>query len=368
MKYFDNASTTKISKSALDAYISASDYYYNPSALYKNAIDSKKIIEDARSFLVKYFKGDKNSTFIFTGCASEANNAVLNSCITRKDKKYIISAGEHTSIHNTAKVYQEKGFNVKFIPLKNNGSIDLNALESELDNSVALVSCIHVSNETGAINDIKRVVELTRSYSPNAMIHSDGVQAVGKIDIDLKDLGVDYYTISAHKIHGPKGIGALYIKNVNKFKPFIIGGGQESNLRAGTENTPAIMSFKVAVESLDKENFSSFKQAFISNLSGDYYLISDENCVDNIISVCFAGARGETIAHMVESKGYLIGTGSACNSGTKINRVIASIVPKKYAEGALRISFDADVTVKDCEDLAQTISNAVSEYRKTLNR
>ena len=368
MKYFDNASTTKISSSALDAYILATNNYYNPSALYKNAVDSKKIIEDARSFLIKYFKGDRNSTFILTGCASEANNAVLNSCIVRKDKKYLISAGEHSSIHNTAKFYQEKGFNIKFIPLKDNGSIDLNVLEIELDNTVALVSCIHVSNETGAINDKKKVVELTHIHSPNALVHSDGVQAVGKLDIDLKDLGIDYYTISAHKIHGPKGIGALYIKNVNKFKPFIIGGGQEFNLRAGTENTPAINSFKVAVEDLERVDFSSFKQAFINNLSGDFYLVSDQNCVDNIISVCFAGVRGETIAHIVEGKGYLIGTGSACNSGTKINRVIASIVPKKYAEGALRISFDSDITVNDCKELALSISSAVSEYRKTSNR
>lgn len=368
MKYFDNASTTKISENALNAYVSFSNNFYNPSALYAEAVDSKKLIEDAREFFIKCFKGDKNSTFIFTGCASESNNAVLNSCITRKDKKYIISAGEHSSIHNTAKHYLELGYNVVFIPLASNGSIDYKALERELDSSVSLVSVIHVSNETGAVNDIKRVVELVKKYSPNALIHSDGVQAVGKLDINLKELRVDFYTISAHKIHGPKGIGALYIKNTNKFKPFILGGGQENNLRAGTENIPAIKSFEVAVRELSKKDFSAHKKAFLDNLSGDYYLVSDKSCVDNIISICFAGVRGETIAHLVESKGYLIGTGSACNSGVKINRVISSVVPKKYAEGAIRISFDDDITIQDCINLAHELSNAVENYKQILKR
>ena len=368
MKYFDNASTTKISENSLNSYVSYSNNFYNPSALYAEAVDSKKLIEDAREFFIKYFKGDKNSTFIFTGCASESNNAVLNSCIIRKDKKYIISAGEHSSIHNAAKHYLELGYNVVFIPLASNGSIDYEVLEGELDSSVALVSVIHVSNETGAVNDIKKVVELVKKYSPNALIHSDGVQAVAKLDINLKELGVDFYTISAHKIHGPKGIGALYIKNTNKFKPFILGGGQENNLRAGTENIPAIKSFEVAVRELLKKDFSAHKKAFLDNLSGDYYLVSDVGCVDNIISICFAGVRGETIAHLLESKGYLIGTGSACNSGVKINRVISSIVPKKYAEGAIRISFDDYITIQDCIDLAHELSNAVENYKQILKR
>ncbi len=367
MLYFDNASTTKISKSALNAYINSSENFYNPSALYAQALESKKLIEDARSFLIKYFKGDKNSSFIFTGCATEANNTVLNSCITRKDKKYIISAGEHSSIHNTAKSYIEKGFNIKFIPLLSNGGINIEELKKELDNSVALVSCIHVSNETGAINDIKQIVDLTKSLSPNALVHSDGVQAVGKLNIDLKDSGVDFYTISAHKIHGPKGIGALYIKNPNKFKPFILGGGQEKNLRAGTENIPAIVSFIEALKEVKIKDYSKHKKAIMDNLKVDYILISDMYCVNNIISVCFKGVRAETIQHILENKDILVGTGSACNSRAGINRVISQLVNYDYAIGAIRLSFE-DVSVEDCKLVAAELSNAVDEYKKRINK
>ena len=367
MLYFDNASTTKISKSALDAYARASESFYNPSALYSLALESRKLLEDARSFLIKYFNGTLNSYFIFTGSATESNNAVLNSCIIRKDKKYLFSAGEHSSIYETAKIFLSKGYNVKFIPLLPNGSINMEELKKELDPSVALVSCIHVSNETGAINDIKQIVKLTREISPNALVHADGVQAVGKLNINLKELGVDFYTVSAHKIHGPKGVGALYIKNINKFKPFIIGGGQESNLRSGTENIPGIIAFVTALKETKITNYSAQKNAITNNLKCDYVLVSNDNCVDNIISLCFKGVRGETIQHMLENKGILIGTGSACNSRAGVNRVVSQLVGRDYINGAVRLSFE-DVTNEDCKLVAEELNNAVNDYRKRTNR
>lgn len=368
MKYFDNSSTTKISKLALDSYISASEMFFNPSSLYKPASDVKKQIEEAREFFLKKLKGKMNSTFIFTGCASESNNAVLNSTIIRKDKKYIFSAGEHSSIYETAKQYKEQGYNVVFIPLKNNGAINEEELFKEIDQSTALVSIIHVSNETGAINNITNISKRIRKINPNVIIHSDGVQAVGKVEINLKEMDVDYYTISAHKINGPKGIGGLYIAKPNKFKQFIYGGGQESGLRAGTENVAGIMSFKTAFENVKNIDYSIHKKELLNNLDGDYILVSDDECVNNIISICFKGVRGETIEHILEEKGYLIGTGSACNSKAKVNRVLQDIVPKDYLSGAVRISFGEDITAEDCKELAIELSKAVKIYRERINR
>ncbi|MFQ6752690.1 MAG: cysteine desulfurase family protein [Clostridia bacterium] len=362
MLYFDNAATTKISQKSLDRYIEASEYFFNPSSLYAPATKSKKLIEDARAYFIKYFKGRAGSTFIFTGSASESNNSVLSACITRKDKKYIFSAGEHSSIYETAKYYKELGYNIIFVPLNKNGSINEELLYKELDDSVAFISIIHVSNETGAINDIASISKKIKGYNPNITIHSDGVQAVGKFDFNLNKLNVDYYTISAHKINGPKGVGALYIANKDKFKPLIHGGGQEMNLRAGTENLSGILAFRQALEDLEIHDYSEHKQAIIYNLSGEYVLVSDDNCVDNIISVCFKGVRGETIQHMLEAKGIIIGTGSACNSKIKINRVLDSIVPKEYIEGAVRLSFGGDIGVDDCKNVAISLSDCVSEY------
>lgn len=368
MLYFDNASTTKISKSSLDAYISASEYFYNPSSLYSPSVKTKNMIEESRAYFLKALKAKMGSTFLFTGSASESNNAVISSSLIRKDKKYIFSAGEHSSVYETAKHYKELGYNIEFIPLMQNGEIDTEKLYNSIDSTVAFVSIIHVSNETGAVNDIKSITQKIKAINPNIIVHSDGVQAVGKIDINLKDIGVDYYTISAHKINGPKGIGGLYIANPNKFKPFIYGGGQEKGLRAGTENLPAIMAFKSAIEDVDIKDYSEHKKAILENIKGDYVLVSDNHCVDNIISICFKGVRGETVEHMLESEGYLIGTGSACNSKAGVNRVLQPIVSKEYIEGAIRISFGEEISIEDCKNLGMAISNAVKQYRERIKK
>lgn len=368
MLYFDNAATTKISKSSLDAYVKASELFFNPSALYYNAGEAKQQLEGARAYFAKRFNATPKSTFIFTGSATEANNSVLNAHITRTDKKYIFSAGEHSSIYETAKAYKEKGFNVVFVPLNKDGTINTDLLYKEIDNTTILVSVIHVSNETGAVNDIKAITKRVKEINPNVFVHSDGVQAVGKLNINLADLGVDYYTMSAHKINGPKGVAALYVGKPNRFKPFIIGGGQEMNLRSGTENLPGILAFKQAVEDLTVHNYASYKQAILQNIKQDHILVSTDNCVDNIISICFKGVRGETILHMLESEGFLIGTGSACNSKAGLNRVLSQIVPKDYIEGAIRLSFGDDVTYEDCIKLGIAIDNAVAEYKTRIKR
>ena len=368
MKYFDNAATTKISKASLEEYIKASECFFNPSSLYAESGKAKTLIEEARSNILKQLKAKAKSTLIFTGSATESNNAVLNAHITRKDKKYIFSAGEHSSIYETAKKYKDNGYNIVFVPLNKNGSVNIEALINELDNSVAMVSIIYVSNETGAINDIKEITKQIKEFNKNIIVHTDGVQALGKIDINLKDLDVDYFTISAHKINGPKGIGALYIAEPNKFKPFIIGGGQEMNLRSGTENIPSICAFKKSMQDISVKDYSNHKQAILDNLVGDYVLVSDNACVDNIISICFKGVRGETILHMLETKGYLVGTGSACNSKAGHNRVLSSIVSKDYIEGAIRISFGEEITVEDCKNLAIELNSAVKTYRERINK
>ncbi len=368
MLYFDNASTTKMSKASLEAYVQASECFFNPSSLYSPATKSKVLIEEARDHILKYLKAKPKSTLIFTGSATESNNAVLNSCITRKDKKYIFSLGEHSAIYETAKKYKELGYNIVFVPINSNGSVNIEALMKELDETVAFVSIIYISNETGAFNDIAEITRQVKDYNKNIIVHTDAVQALGKVDINLKELNVDSLTLSAHKINGPKGIGALYIAEPNKFKPYMLGGGQEMGLRAGTENIPAICAFKQAVQDLRIKDYSKHKQAILDNLSGDYILVSNRECVDNIISICFKGVRGETIEHMLEAKGYLIGTGSACNSKAGHNRVLSHIVSRDYIEGVIRLSFGEEITVEDCKKVAIELSKAVKEYRERIKK
>ena len=204
-----------------------------------------------------------------------------------------------------------------------------------------------------------------KSINPNVLIHSDGVQALHKLKLNMVDMNVDFYTISSHKINGVKGIAGMYIANPNKFTPYIYGGGQELNLRGGTENYPAIMAFSKAItlSNYDYDYMEELKQTFLQNISLPYKLISSQNCVPNIISICFPSLRGETLVHLLEQDGFLIGTGSACNSKNTSNRVLQEIgVEQKYILGAIRISFDMNKTKDDLIELANAINNSVTIY------
>ena len=368
-RYFDNAATTRVNDEVLQVYNDACKDFYNPSSLYTPSLSVKNKIEMVRENILRYLGGANKSTFLFTSCATESNNAVLRNCIKRKDKKYIISAGEHSATYNTAKALINEGYNIEFAPLNEDGSVNQEALFEMIDRKTDFVSIIHVSNETGAVNDIKYIAKKCKSINPNILIHSDGVQALHKLKINMVNMGVDFYTISAHKINGVKGVAGLYIANPQKFTPFMYGGGQEMNLRGGTENYPAIMAFEKAISlpSGDYEHMCKLKQALLDNISVPYKLISSDKCVPDIISLCFRSLRGETLVHMLETDGFLIGTGSACNSKNTANRVLSQIgIDKDYILGAIRISFEPDCLIDDVIDLAKAINkNVTLYYQKT---
>ena len=364
-RYFDNAATTRVKMEVLQAYNEACEDFYNPSSLYTPSLSVKNRIEMARESILRYLGGANKSTFIFTGSATESNNAVLRNSIKRKDKKYIISAGEHSSTYNTAKAMINEGYNIEFAPLNDDGTVNQEVLFSMIDRNTDFVSLIHVSNETGAVNDIKYIAKKCKSINPNILIHSDGVQALHKLKLNMATLGVDFYTISSHKINGVKGIAGLYIANPQKFTPFVYGGGQEMNLRGGTENYPAIMAFSKAISMSndDYEYITMLKNTLLDNISIPYKLISTDKCVPNIISLCFKNVRGETLVHMLEEDGFLIGTGSACNSKNTANRVLTEMgVNSDYILGAIRISFEHDCIQQDVIDLAQAINKNVELY------
>ena len=364
-RYFDNAATTRVNDEVLQVYNDTCKEFFNPSSLYTPSLSVKNKIEMARETIMRSIGAANKSNFIFTSCATESNNAVLRNFIRRKDKKYIISAGEHSSTYNTAKALINEGYNIDFAPLNEDGSVNQQQLFSMIDRKTDFISIIHVSNETGAVNDIKYIVKRCKQINPNIVIHSDGVQALHKVKVNMVDMGVDLYTISAHKINGVKGVAGLYIANPNKFTPFIYGGGQEMSLRGGTENVPAILSFAKAINlpACDYEQMRILKQALLDNITVPYKLISSDKCVPNIISMCFNSLRGETLVHMLEDDGFLIGTGSACNSKNTANRVLTEIgVSQDYILGAIRISFEKDCTVEDIIDLAKSINKNVELY------
>ncbi len=322
--YLDNAATTRMYDEVAKTLFSASkECFFNASALYKQAVDVAVQIRGAREYIKSKLHAPDGELYFLSG-GTEADNTALFCTRKPKGSRIIVGLGEHDAIINGANELKAQGFDVCFAPINTDGSVNVDEFKKLLNENVSLVSIMHASNETGAINDIARLSKITKKMSPKAVFHSDGVQAFGKIKVNLSATMVDLYTISAHKIHGPKGIGALYVKKGTSIKPLLYGGGQEKGFRSGTENAPSILAFEKAVQ-ITTDNFeadyskkSNYKEHFLKKLQqsvADVVVISpNENCAANILTVAFKNVRGEVLLHTLEKDNILVGIGSACSS------------------------------------------------------
>lgn len=377
--FLDNASTSRIDEQ-VNALISKTNIedFYNPSALYHESVLIKQKIEKAQNTIAKMLNVNPNN-IIFTSGATESNNlAILGSVTAKKNAEYIFSSGEHPSVYNVAKYLEQKGAIIKFVKLTPNGIVDLNDLKAKLSNNTHFVSIMFISNETGAINDIQAISQTIKSYNPKIIFHVDGVQAFGKIPCELSKLQVDAFSISAHKFHGPKGVGALYYKNINSLKPQILGGGQQLNYRSGTENVSGILGMELAstlANASMHENFSkvtTFRNIFLNQISKDlagvdYQINQAENNSPYILSVSFKGLKSEVLMHMLEDKGVLVGTGSACSSKKQENRVLQSMGKQAdYIKGNIRISFSSQNTLEEIEKASKIFTKVVLQLKHKI--
>ncbi len=363
MIYFDNAATTRMDSRLVEVLNKYNcENFYNPSAVYKQAFKIQQELKEAKKLVLNSLKANNDDNILFTGSATEANNTVLFGATTKRFKKVLISSGEHASTHRASMTLAELGYNVEYIDLDKNGKLSIEDLKNKLTEDVGFVSFIHVSNETGAINDVKQITKIVKSVNPKAVVHCDGVQAYGKIVINLQDYGVDYYTISAHKVHGPKGIAALYIKKGQVLKPYIYGGGQQNGLRSGTENVSGIIALGELTKYFDCENdykyIQSLKNKLVECLSADSKIAinSDDKCSPYIVSLSLEGVKGETIVHMLEEDDILVSTGSACSSKSKGNRILEAIgrTPSQI-KGSVRVSFARENTIEEVEVFAKSL-------------
>lgn len=371
--YLDNAATTKMFddvKEKSSKFLNVD--FYNPSAVYKQSVDVKREVENSRNKLLDFLGGLSDDKLIFTGSATEANNMVIFSQRNFAGKKYLFGAGEHPSVKECAKELEKRGYNVLFVPLDKSGRIDEEKYKQMLDSNVVFVSVQHVSNETGAVNNIKRLVSLAKKANPNVKFHSDGVQAFMKFPIDVQDLGVDYYTISAHKIGGAKGVGALYVKKSSKISPVVFGGGQEDGLRSGTENVFGIVSFALAAEKMNadmKQNFekvSKMREELLSELSkvGVNYVVHGESGVPHTMNIMLEKSiRGETLVHALERRGVLLSTGSACSATKHLNSTLEAMgVPNSEILASERISIGAYMDF-DAKLIAKIIKEEIDKLK-----
>ncbi|MDE7075722.1 MAG: cysteine desulfurase [Clostridia bacterium] len=374
MIYLDNAATTKPDSECLKVagqYLT--DKFYNPSALYAEGYNLHREITKIRSNILNLIANDRDFQLIFTSCGTEADNQAV--FCGGKRGNAVTTYGEHSAVFSAVNELKERGLEVRFAALNNDGSVNVNSLLSLVDANTSLVSVIHVNNETGAVNDINTIAKEVKMKNARTVFHSDGVQAFGKITFKLGQ-NIDLYSISAHKIGGLKGTGALIKRKNLVIKPYIYGGGQESGLRSGTENVFGIKMLELAAVKRYgalNENFNSvrqLKEKFMQSLDSDLFtVISPESGSPYILTVVAKGVRGEIILHEVNDKGLIIGTGSACSSNDKkrYSRVILSCgIDEASADGILRLSLSPETTLEEVKKAAEILNTTVRHRRQIM--
>lgn len=363
MIYLDNASTTKVLPKAADAaYNAMCEEFGNPSSLHGLGLSGEKLVTSAKSKIAAVIRADK-SEITFTSCGSESNNLAIFGLSGRSGrKKHMITTSiEHPSVLNAAKKLEAQGFEVTYIDPRKDGSIHAEDVAEKVRDDTFLVSVMSVNNETGAIMDIPAISKAVKLKNRETIIHTDAVQAFLKIPIDVKRYGADIISISGHKIHAPKGIGAIYIKKGIRLAPQIVGGGQEGGLRSGTEATGQIAAFGTAAE----EGFSDFSEstarmkallaklsASLKELGAEVFL--PEKSAPHILTAAFPKYPSEVIMRLLEEDEIYVSAGSACSKGKKSHVLRAVGFPEKLMGNAVRISLSRFSTEDDIEKLLST--------------
>lgn len=373
MIYLDNAATTKPSENAVKAMLSAAELFGNPSSLYRLGLDSEKLIKNSRETIAKML-GAESKHIYFTSGGTEANNTALFGEARGRGKlgkRIITTSIEHPSVLETAHQLEKEGFEVTYLGVGADGRIDINEFEKSLRPDTILVSVMHVNNETGVIQPVDRLKSIMRQKSPNAVLHCDCVQSFGKLDVKPKLWGADLISISAHKIHGFKGSGALYV-NDTKFRPLIYGGEQQNGVRPGTENVGGIASFGAAAAECDCDNTKLLKlRTLLKNklaektenikING-----SDEYNSGSVLNVSFIGIKAEILLHALEARGIYVSTGSACSSHKpQPSHVLTAMgLDNREVGGAVRFSFDNGITEEDIEFTANAAAEETAKLRR----
>ncbi len=377
MIYFDNSATTQtLPEAAQRAATAMTQGFYNPAAAYSAAYAVEKEVENARSFAASLL-GATAQEIIYTSGGTESNNMALFGSLrpVRGKKRIVITAVEHPSVFETANAAADaSGAELVYAPLKADGTVDIERLGEVLTRDTAFVSIMHVNNEVGSVNDLVRIAEAVRTFSPNAILHADGVQAFMKTD--LHKLPVDLYSVSAHKLHAPKGVGFLYLRNGIRFAGGQIGGGQERNLRSGTTNVPGILGFDTALRTYhaNKTAWHAQMRRVKMRLYRNLITLPDvvlngpaaEEGAPHILNLSFLGVRGEVLLHALERYDVIVSTGSACSAKKQgKNRILNAIgITGARQDGAIRFSFCPFNT----EEEADAASNVIEGQLRFLRR
>lgn len=371
--YLDNSATTAVCKAAADkALYMMTDNYGNPSSLHKMGIRAEEEVEKAREIIAGTLSVDSRE-IIFTSGGTEANNTAVfgaAQALRRRGDRVIVSAVEHPSVHESAKRLSELGFDVHYAPVDKDGAVDIEALKALLNNKTILVSVMAVNNETGTIQPIERVSKLVHKLSPEALFHCDAVQAYCKMPLKPQKYGVDLMTVSAHKIHGAKGAGALYIRSGARISPLLYGGEQQKKLRPGTESSPLIAAFGAAAAEADIQadsgyirELSSYALGLLRQTDG-ISINSPADALPYIINISAEGIRSETMLHHLESTGVYVSSSSACAKGKRSYVLEAMGLSDSRIDSSLRISFSKYNTKEDIDALTAGLRTGIATLQR----
>lgn len=370
--YFDNAATTRPSDAALKAFGEVAEVNYgNSSSLHHLGRRAKGVLDDARCKVAGSI-GATLDEVVFTSGGTEADNlAIQGVCARHPDKKrVVISAVEHPAIYKTCRMLKKNGYEIVKVPVRIDGSIDEDSLRSAIDQNTALVSFMMVNNETGTVFPIQRIVDLVKTENASVPVHTDAVQALGKAPLDVEALGVDLLTLSAHKIQGIKGCGALYVRKGTELYPTQFGGGQEDGLRSGTEAVPLIAAFGVAAHEaaagvgLFEEKLRPMQKTLLEELGGIEGVIvnSDGNGVPHIVNISVPSLDASEMIEQLSKRGICISRGAACKSNHENgpSMLMSFGLPVEVADTALRISLSRDNTESEIERFIEELRTLLS--------
>ena len=379
--YLDNSATTKPYQEVVDKMVLAlTTQYGNPSSIHKKGIEVEREIKEIRRNIARSL-GAKENEIYFTSGGTECNNTIIRSVarLNKKTKKHIISTViEHPSVLDTLKDLESEGFEVTYLPVDKDGKISIEDLKNAIKKETILVSIMHVNNEIGTIQPIEEIGKYLKSLDEKIYLHVDAVQSYAKIKFRPSRYNIDFMSVSGHKLHGPKGIGFMYVKENNRIKPLLTGGGQEIGIRSGTENVPGIYGIGEAVRILNQDLEGTIdkirglrdllKEEILANID-NVKINSPEDGVCHVLNVSFRGVRGEVLLHYLEQKEIYVSTGSACSSKKKGSHVLNAIgLTPDEIEGAIRFSLSDLNTKEEIMKTVEVLKESVSDLRMIIGR
>ena len=383
MIYLDNSATTRPFDSVIETMDACMrETYFNASAAYKPAVDVERAMRECRRAIAGQVGAQENEV-IFTSGGTEGDNlSIIGVAETlRQPANFVCSAIEHPAVLETIRRVERMGHEVRVLPIDARGVVDLQAASAVIDEHTALVSCMQVSNETGAVQPIAQLCALARQKNPQVRTHVDGVQGFMRVPVHMGRMGIDLYALSGHKIHGPKGIGALIVRSGVRLSPQMTGGGQERGIRSGTYNSPGILGLSEAVRTIAADaacvdRLRAMKERLWAQLSQtegvrlNGPLPGDADSAPHILSVSFDGVRGEVMRNALEGEGVLVSTGSACASHKqKVSATLRAMgLSPQQADGTVRISLGWMNTMDEMDEAAAKMKTAYAMLRPFKRR